>query len=390
MKIKKIFFNYDANKGTAVQLKSEKDDSRIMAPEWTATDIPKPAAFVLDSAFKVKALLGVEGKRIEKAEIWAEEEVVNEGTGSIKKGFKGIKKKTVTFSPGEKEKEVEFSVEAPQPVISVNQVKWFWRANVWYQGSKEPEEVEIKTGGPGERDYTEHTIYVVGGKPVLKTTAYVFLVKNGCQWAEGQKGGDGAFQEIWKRFWNIPCPEDTPCSHGAEASGVLTYDHGESVPITTIGLLQKGIGKCGAWQELFWDMMGSQGIPVQKYTIYPKSDEFGIVSMIVGWGTAQGNVDPTRAFYDHAIVEYCGTFYDPSYWKFHAAGPGEPITTYEENTFVGYCTDRGKEACVNRCRDKNASGQMDESWRRFGDCLLNSCECLINDPTRREVDIIPE
>lgn len=387
LKIKKIFFNYDGNQGQAVQLKSEKDDSEINAPEWTASEPPKPAAFPLGTAFKVKTLFGVEGKRIEKAEIWAEEEVLNQSESPVKKGFQGVKKQMVNFSPGETEKEVEFTIKSAQPVVSVNQVKWSWRANVWYQGSTEPEEVEIKTEGPGEKDSTEHTIYIVGGKPIKGTTAYVYLVKKGCQWAEGKKDKKASFEDIWMKFWNIPCPEDTACRLGSGASGVLSYEHGKTVPLTTIGLLQKGIGKCAAWQELFWDMMGSQGIEVKKYTVYPKSDEYKIVSMIVGRGMAQGNVDPKRAFVDHAIVEYCGMFYDPSYWTFHPVGPGEDISTYEEKTFAAYCTAEAPERCIERCTPTH---QSEDSWDLITECVIRECNCLGNHPFRCEVRAVPE
>lgn len=384
LSVKTISFNHDGNGGSALQLRSEQDDSQIKAPEWThQVDPGQPAAFVRGVPFKVKVLFGVEGKRIEKAEIWAEEEVLDQEGSRIRKGFGGVRKQMVTFSPGDREKEVDFTIRTPQPVVGVNRVKWFWRANIWYQGGDEPEETEIKTAPPGERDATEHTIYVVGAQPASGTTAYVYLVKKGCQWAEGQREEHDIFTAIWQNFWEIPCPEDTLCGHHGDRSGILTYSHDQTSGMTTIRLLQDGQGRCGAWARLFEDMVGSQGIKVTRLTIYPKKVPFRFENMVVGPGMAQGTTDPARAFTEHAIIGYKDRLYDPSYWKAHPIGPGDPITTYEEATFIAYCTAEGRNECVATCRGLITAER--DTWHDFTECLLNKCSCHLNDPALREV-----
>lgn len=366
--IKEVRFNYDGNKNANVPLFSHNTDREITAPEWTAHGDRKPAAFVRNVPFKVMAVLGVEGKRIEKAEIWAEEEVEDQGS-SFKRGFEGLKKELVSFKKGETRKEVELTVKRPQNVIGVNRVRWSWRANVWYHGAKEPEETEIKTGVQQGSDFTEHTIYIVGGRPVKEKNAYEFAVKKGCQWAEGETGGERAFKAIWDKFWDIECPEGSGC--------VMRYEHKHSAE-TDVELMRTGKGKCGAWTDFFMDVVGSQGIAVERFTVKAKKS-MGLSTMVVRPGPAQGNRQPARNFTNHALVKYSGKFYDPSYHTVVPASPVEELHLYENESFSGYCSREDETACLEKC---GAEATEDS----FAECLISRCECRRNNPLECEVE----
>ena len=364
--IREIHFNYDSN---SVPLFYHHSDQEIKAPEWTSQGERKSAAFIRGESFKVKAVLAIEGDRIEKADIWADEET-DDASGSVKKGFEGIRKKTVTFKKGETEKEVEFSVKRPQTVIGVNPVKWFWRADVWFRGVSAPVEMEIKTDARQSTDYTEHTIYIVGAKPVKIKNAYEFAVKKGCQWAEGKTGGKEAFDAIWQKFQNIECPDGSACT--------LRYEHGNA-PATTAGLLSSGRGRCGAWGNFFLDVIGSQGIPgAERVTVIPKSEE-GLDAMIVKPLAAQGNPQPNRYFTNHVIVKYDGRFYDPSYHTDAGISAGEELHSYENQTFEAYCGGEYTKACASQC------DPLPKTHPKFYDCIQKHCNCWKNDSRKCEV-----
>ena len=288
----------------------------------------------------------------------------------------------------ETQKEVEFTVKRPQTVIGVNPVKWFWRGDIWFRGAPEPVELEIKTDGRYGADFTEHTIYIVGAKPVKKKNAYEFAVKKGCQWAEGKTGGKESFDAIWTGFLNIECPDGRSCT--------LRYDHGNS-PATTAGLLSEGRGKCGAWANFFMDVIGSQGISSERIVVIPKKDQdidlddkIGghkrkktgrIKTMLVGPREAQGNPQPSRNFNDHVIVKHSGRFYDPSYHFDTAVSAGEPLHQYENETFAAYCSKTISETCWTRC---NPLPRLDP---KFSDCVEQHCDCRRNNPLECEVVI---
>lgn len=327
LKLKEVHFNYDGNKESRVQMIRHQDEQEIKAPEWTAYGERKTAAFIRKEPFKVKVIFGVEGNDIQKAEIWAEEKPVE---GSGKKGFDGIEKKTVTFSAGEREKKVEFSVKTPQSVVSVNNVQWYWKAKVWYKGSNEFEEVEIKNSEPDGQNFTEHTIYTVYQKPSASVKKkYEFVVKKGCQWAEGDDNETKTFDDIWKNFEKIPCPDAGTCSDNP-MPGIMAYDHSIQ-QFELSGFLKQGKGTCRAWQEFFYAVMGSQGINVNKCYICPKPD-MQFYSMVAVPGEAQGNPSPWRIFKNHAIIEYGSRLYDPSYKQ-----TGATLPDYENKAFSSYC-----------------------------------------------------
>jgi hypothetical protein len=372
LKLKEVHFNYDGNKESRVQMFRHQDEQEIKAPEWTAYGERKTAAFIRKELFKVKVIFVVEGNDIEKAEIWAEEEVVNKGSAAVKKGFNGIKKKMVSFSAGEKEKEVEFSVKTPQSVISVNNVKWFWKAKVWYKGSNEFENVEIKNLGLDGQNFSEHTIYIVYKKPLDSIKKYEFIVKKGCQWAEGDEDEKKAFEDIWTNFEDIPCPDAGPCSENP-MPGIMAYDHSIQ-QFELSGFLKQGKGTCGAWQEFFSAVTGSQGIEVNKYTICPKQD-MQFYSIVAVPGEAQGNPSPWRIFKDHAIIEYKGMLYDPSYKK-----TGPTLLDYENKAFSSYCGE-GDGLFQTLCMPLQYTGPQ-----QLQKCLeIISGACSPNNPSVVEV-----
>jgi hypothetical protein len=373
--VQEVYFNYEEDKeeegqekDKVITLKRHEDNSKITPPEWTRDGKREPAAFVRGYQFKVKVGFGAD-KNVEWAEVSAEE-VTKEGGG-----FGGIGQETVEFEDGKGEE--EFVVTNAQQVVGVNKVSWKWKAKVKYRGEDKPKDMELGS--------TEHTIYIVGGEPVKDADSYVYVVKKGCEWAEGTQGGDETFNKIWEKFWQIPCPAESPCPNNP-LPGVLAYVHGENIALTTGRLLREGKGRCGAWQDLFDDMVDCQGIKIEMVDIEPA---MGFDCFMVKRISPQGvSVPQQRVFYEHAIIEYNGHYYDPSY---HFSTSNN-LPVYENQTFVGYCIE---DEVKRSEKVKSACGHLfakELNWK-FVECILrlegDKIGCVKNDPKKCEVRIRP-
>ena len=336
-----IAFNTETNKDqkivlTLKELSSEKD---ISPPEWIRDKKNKPAALVLGNKFKVKAVFEAD-KNIKKVEIWAEEEVVK-GDG----GFGGIEKKIVNVENGKIS--AEFDIKTPQNVIGINEIKWIWRAKDMTPG-KEP--VELLAG------QTQHKIFIIGPSlgntvldiPFINYNKYVYIVKNGCKWAAGTKGGRETFDTIWGQFWDIPGP----------AGNILRYVHKGADIYDTSGLLKAGKGRCGAWSDFFYDTVACQGILIRKICIQPKAP---YTLLIVKKMPGQGNLAPYRGFYEHVFTAYNHKYYDPSYHTETIAD----LYAYEQRSFIAYC-------------DLDAVDEKQSCAEYFTDDIDGFIDCLVN------------
>lgn len=291
------------------ELPSEND---ITPPEWIDGGKNKPAALILGNQFKVKAVFRVK-KGLKKAKVWAEEEVI-EGSG----GFDGIKEKTVNVKNGRIE--AEFTIKTPQDVIGTNEVRWIWKAQDQTQGK---ETTDIEAG------VSRHKIYIIGpgpGNKILDTEykKYVYIVKNGCKWAAGKKGGVDTFNIIWDNFRNIKAPG---------GGCILSYRHTSPKIYTTHELLYYGHGRCKAWQQFFYATVACQGIKTEKVGIKPVQPAD---LLIVKKQSAQGNVNPYRVFSNHALIVYNGKYYDPSYHSDPISRSSGPFL-YETESLIAYC-----------------------------------------------------
>jgi hypothetical protein len=120
------------------------------------------------------------------------------------------------------------------------------------------------------------------------------------------------------------------------------WENGAALATNTAGLIRDANGQCGAWAELFIDVLAAQGISgAKKIAVYAASNPGADGFLVKDWtftgsgsspGTSpyvwvvgvdaidspngapgQGNPNPPGAFYNHFIVKYGNRYYDPSY-----------------------------------------------------------------------------
>jgi hypothetical protein len=203
----------------------------------------------------------------------------------------------------------------------------------------------------------------------------------GCRNADGQTVEKPAVTAIWSDF--LPDTDGIPRLFRVLPPGAtgppspMTYYADSADPYSTcngvVDLLATGDGRCGAFQELMYEVLRVQGIAsVQKRvdapigaaggvaaakadylltcgvdpdTIYTEGirDVFFVknwtLSVTARWtvtdlaGVAgQGNADPIGIFGDHALIEYDGEIYDPSY----GTGPFAGILEWEDASIEGF------------------------------------------------------
>ena len=233
----------------------------------------------------------------------------------------------------------------------------------------------------GDADYvdlpsTKHTVYLTKGDPI-KTAAgngpaagLESLFNIGCRYANG-KGNDDqavvdAIYEGFKKRSVKPVKQGT----GDLADNEMTYWlNGAGGVADTQRLLIFGNGQCGAWGRMFVDVLRTQGIDSTLSRIIPaytptaaqlKADlnangfaaytstyapATAVVNIMVkNWnvvspfnvsrGTGipgQGNGTPPALFLDHALVNFGGTWYDPSY----GSAPVKSLSDWEKQSIEG-------------------------------------------------------
>ena len=201
----------------------------------------------------------------------------------------------------------------------------------------------------------------------------------GCRNADGQTVDKPAVTAIWFDF--LPDTDGIPRLFRVLPPGAtgppsaMTYYANTANPYTTcqtiVKLLATGDARCGEFQKLMYYALQVQGISsIQKGVLAPtaaggvaaaKADylaTYGVdpdtiyaeirdVFFVKNWtlSTAarwtvtdlagvpgQGNADPIGIFGDHALIEYDGEIYDPSY----GTGPYVSILAWENASIEGF------------------------------------------------------
>ena len=167
---------------------------------------------------------------------------------------------------------------------------------------------------------------------------------------------------------------------------------GQQAPCgNAIDLLRTGNGRCGAWADWFNECVRIQGIKGQRAKIIASGrvpgDNFFIVKNTLpittsspsedfpnhplrvgldliaarngiglpGQGT-DGTWDPFKIFKDHAVFEFGGTLFDPSYGTPPISGP-DRLRIWEDNYIAAYGTTIGVNN--SRARLNTAAGASD-------------------------------
>lgn len=241
-------------------------------------------------------------------------------------------------------------------------------------------EVKIGDSDWSKIGTTKHTVYVTLGDPVISLRQET-LFNLGCRNANGQTIEEPAVAEIWLDF--RPDTDGTPRllrvlpPGAAGPASPMTYYANSADPYSTlngvIDLLATGNGRCGSFQELMYAVLGAQGIVstpksvyaptgvsggvaaakadyLETYTVDPSTiygNNIRDVFFVKNWTLSeserwtvtdlagvpgQGNGDPIAIFGDHALIEYDGEIYDPSY----GTGPFPDIRAWEDASIEGF------------------------------------------------------
>jgi hypothetical protein len=201
---------------------------------------------------------------------------------------------------------------------------------------------------------TKHTVYITMADPITTATVLMreTLFSIGCRNAKGLGTGTQAIVDaIYSDFKSDKNVQKVKQSSGTLDGVAMTF-HGNpnTAGSTTSDLLSSGDGACGAWAKLFIDVLRSQGIDTQMIGYYaplsfsinsfdsdfaarfpssktpPIKNLFPVI-FVKSWALAgdrfaptdnkgiesQGNTDPIAYFRNHAVVEYGGKIYDPSF-----------------------------------------------------------------------------
>lgn len=124
-----------------------------------------------------------------------------------------------------------------------------------------------------------------------------------------------------------------------------------------------GVGTCQAWSELFAQTLLAQGIQgVQTLCVVPPKGATGFLMDTTEYRTlhgrlsprpvihGQGTPNPPFAFYNHALVEFRGALYDPSYGNgpFTGATLEDAVLAWEKATVGALVTDEIRDGRTNR------------------------------------------
>lgn len=227
---------------------------------------------------------------------------------------------------------------------------------------------------------TSHQAYITYDTPPddspigLRETFYYI----GCHNANNENVEKDVVSAIWSDF--KPDPDGIPrLFRVLPQSAVgpvppMTYYANAATPYANSGILSHLMvtndGRCGAFQDLFYGVLLAQGItaslvsvnapklgeaaamadyvatygsdPLTDYPAFIK-DVFFVknwsLSETAKWSVTdltgvagQGNSNPIAIFGDHALVEYNGEIYDPSY----GTGPFDDISKWEDESIVGF------------------------------------------------------
>lgn len=242
-------------------------------------------------------------------------------------------------------------------------------------------EVEVNAKGHWcEASETANRTYVTLTVPTTALRQET-LFDLGCRNGDGQSVEKPAVTAIWPDFQ--PDSDGIPRLLRVLPPGVagppapMTYYADSANPYGTcngvVDLLATGDGRCGAFQELLFEVLRVQGIASTQTTVLAPTGAAGGVAAakadhIATYGTdpdtiytggirdvffvkswtlstaarwsvtdlsgvpGQGNDDPIGIFGDHALIEYDGEIYDPSY----GTGPFASILEWEDASIDGF------------------------------------------------------
>ncbi len=211
------------------------------------------------------------------------------------------------------------NVECSNPFV--NEIDYFESLSIAWQYSYDNGSTWVSAGS------STNQTYITLGDPTA--TTYHTVLHIGCKNADGKTDPAEIVASIWAEFTDLEVKR-------ADDNATLSYwkNYPPTEPSDTLsGLLATGDGRCQCWSDFFDQAIKCQGISGSTVkVIIPKSvggvDPVGI--WVKNWDLSntppsapqdlpgepgQGNGDPWSKFFEHVVVEYGSTIYDPSYGK---------------------------------------------------------------------------
>lgn len=202
---------------------------------------------------------------------------------------------------------------------------------------------------------SENLLYVTCDEP--SGTMYHTALHLACYNNDGATDESVIVAAIWAEFSNRSVKKVNPQDGSFQTSDLKYWGPNAQGNVTTAQLLDAGDGQCGAWMAFFHDVLALHKISSSEIAVVNETghgDAFLVKNatfseppnhipeiwaydwpsqITLGQGVpGQGNSNPRKAFYDHALVEYGGEYYDPSY----GGSPFSSLHDFEEASLIGY------------------------------------------------------
>lgn len=169
-------------------------------------------------------------------------------------------------------------------------------------------------------------VYVTLNDPTCATLFHT-VVDVACRNAVGQTVESSVVTGIWSGFVSrsvLKWDGTGPMQYwGTNAAAHANATDGSQLD-STAKLVQYADGQCGAWASFLGDVfsahnIGSKQIGITLTNTYPPTcinpAGFEVYTNLPG----QGRIPLVSDFYNHQIVKYGGTYYDPSYGAFYSS-----------------------------------------------------------------------
>jgi hypothetical protein len=291
-----VSFLGGATPGLGIKIAKDPYDTVVTEPEWWNGAKNDPGAYVRNTGAKqVKVKLNGP----------ANETYVVDATGD----WGGIEDKEIAFDGNGVYVSNSFEMGNAVPtVVGDSNVGWQWRVT--------------KSGETTNINSSSHEIYVVYADNSSFQNKYRELYEFGCNWASGNSSESAVYGELWSHIVSLTATN-------------YFYYYPDLPPVTwsndSHSLILHGNGRCGAWMRLYHDLVGVQGIAVNKRGVAPDSPRTAL--RVYASKKGQGNVTPVaRSFTDHAIDRYDNEYYDPSY----GTGPYSTLKAWEDASIEEY------------------------------------------------------
>lgn len=170
---------------------------------------------------------------------------------------------------------------------------------------------ESQPGEPRSAGTSANELYVTWAEPTT-SPLYHSLLHIGTVPASGESVQEDVVAKVWEPF-------DGLAVFRRDGQQLVYYGQSfdwhdpQSWQFTTAGLLEHAAGRCGAWMNLFADVLAAQGIASLRAGLVPppRPGWIGRIQVIPPHG--QGGVVAPTLFDAHAVVIYEGRLFDPSY-----------------------------------------------------------------------------